>query len=72
VFTSDRKILAKIPLKEVMEQLNYPSIVRVHKSYAVNMDHIVKIKYNEIYIGETSIPIGRAYKEELKKNIKII
>lgn len=72
VFTASEKILAKMTLGEVLETINDPDLVRVHKSYAVNVKKVEKIKNNEIHIGEVRIPIGRAYKEELKNKIKII
>jgi DNA-binding LytR/AlgR family response regulator len=72
IFIANEKILAKMTLKEVMDQLNAPFLVRVHKSYAVNLNQIAKINNNEIYIGDMKIPIGRAFKEDLKKKIKII
>lgn len=72
VFTSSEKILAKMTLGEVLETINFSDLVRVHKSHAVNINKVEKIKNNEIYIGDVRIPIGRAYKEELKKKIKVI
>ena len=35
--------------------------VRVNKSYVVNLQHITSYTHQFVYIGETEIPIGRAY-----------
>ncbi len=72
VFTPTEKILAKMTLGEVLETINDDDLVRVHKSYAVNIKKVEKIKNNEIHIGAVRIPIGRAFKEELKNKIKVI
>lgn len=72
VFTSEGKIMAKMTLKELMEQMNHPDILRVHRSYAVNLRKIDKIKYGEIYILDHRIPVGRAFRDELKEKIKVL
>lgn len=72
IYTDKGKILAKMTLKELMEQLDYPDVLRVHKSYAVNLRKVDKIKYGEIYIGEMKIPVGRAFRDELKERIKVL
>ena len=39
--------------------------VRVHKSYVINTDKIVKVSGNQIYmVSDIRIPIGRAYKND--------
>lgn len=72
IFLEDKKILVKMTLKEILDQIQHPNIIRVHKSFAVNIKKINKIKNSEIILGEATVPIGRVYKEELKKHIKII
>ncbi|MBE2247322.1 MAG: response regulator [Candidatus Competibacteraceae bacterium] len=72
VITESSKILAKMTLKEVLETLSLESLVRVHKSYAINIKHIQRIKDNQIHISEHRIPIGRAYKSDLFQRIKIL
>ena len=72
IFTLEGKILAKMTLKEILDQIQSPQIVRVHKSHAVNLKKIDKIKNNEIHINQVTIPIGRAFKEDLMAKIKVI
>lgn len=72
IYTSKEKTLAKMTLGELLETIGDDALLRVHKSYAVNLKHIGKIKSNEIYMGEFRVPVGRTFKEELKKRIKII
>lgn len=72
IYTHEGKILAKMTLKEILDQINSQQIIRVHKSHAVNLKKISKIKNNEIYINEITIPIGRAFKDDLMAKIKVI
>ena len=72
IFSGNEKILAKMTLKEVMDALNSKDLLRIHKSYAVNVRHVSKIKYNEVHVGSVKIPIGRAYKEEVMQKLHIL
>ncbi len=72
IYTPEGKILAKMTLKEILDQINSQQIIRVHKSHAVNLKKIDKIKNNEIHINQVLIPIGRAFKEDLMAKIKVI
>lgn len=72
IFTTESKILAKMTLKELLDLLHTNFFLRVHKSYAVNISKAIKIKNNEIYIGNDKIPIGRAYKEDVLSKLRIL
>lgn len=72
IFTVNGKVLAKTTLKEVLNLLNKPDLLRVHKSYVVNINKITRIKDNAIHMEDVKVPIGRSYKEELKARLKII
>jgi DNA-binding LytR/AlgR family response regulator len=64
-----KKHLVRATLSEVTEQLQQVSFIQTHKSYYVNPIHIKLIKYDELVVNDTIIPIGRAYRESLKKNL---
>jgi two-component system, LytTR family, response regulator LytT len=74
LFTTDSKtgILIRSSLKELLEELNLPVIKQVHKSYAVNISHIKAIKYDELFIAGIAVPLGRQYRDELKKELSFI
>jgi DNA-binding LytR/AlgR family response regulator len=62
----EKKHTARLSLTKALSKA--PSyIVQCHKSYAVNINFIRKISIAEEYlmVKETSIPIGRKYKENL-------
>lgn len=46
-----------------------PNFVRVHRSYIVNLDFVDRISGNQIYVANTSIPIGRLYKDKLVEHV---
>lgn len=43
---------------------------RVHRSYAVNLDHLETINASSIVIGSDEIPIGKNYRDELMRMIR--
>lgn len=64
--TSSERYLSSESLKYWEEFLLEHKFLRVHKSYLVNENVIVKVKASAIEItGEYSIPIGRVYKDNV-------
>ncbi len=54
-------------LKQYEDQFQGTQVIRIHKSYMVNMYHIKKILSEEVIMEDGArIPIGRKYKSELK------
>ncbi|TKG96588.1 response regulator transcription factor [Puteibacter caeruleilacunae] len=62
-----KKYIKNDRMKNVEELLSSHNFIRVHKSYLVSIDHISSFYGNTIEITNTQIPVGRVYKEELKK-----
>jgi two-component system, LytTR family, response regulator LytT len=60
-------LLVRTSLKELMDELQLASLVQVHKSFVVNTNFIKAVKYDELIVNDTVIPVGRSYREELKK-----
>lgn len=71
VFTKDQKIVARKTMTEFEKELSYENIIRVQKSYFVNILKIDKIELNQIHIGEKQISIGSIYKSELMKKLNL-
>ncbi|WP_019990909.1 LytR/AlgR family response regulator transcription factor [Rudanella lutea] len=64
IYTTEQRFVRKISLNKLLPELD-ERFVRVHYSYAVNMDFIDALDANMLYVGETAIPIGRSYKKGL-------
>lgn len=62
--TSDKQILVHSTMKNMEGQLSaYSGIVRVHKSYLINMQHIQEVEGNMIHLQEHTVLIGNTYKD---------
>jgi two-component system, response regulator PdtaR len=65
--TTEKKYAFRMSLTNVLEKLNFPRMVRVHRSFAVNSDHINSFNDFEIIISNHTIPIGKSYKGDFMR-----
>jgi len=65
--TGGRKFMKNDRIKHIEEQFKAHHFIRVHKSFLVSINHISSFFGNTIELGEFEIPVGRVYKDELKK-----
>lgn len=63
IHTTEQKIITKMNLKTIFEQLPQKLFFRVNKSYIVNSQHIRSFDNNDILITSYEIPIGTAYRD---------
>ncbi|MEI9920133.1 MAG: LytTR family DNA-binding domain-containing protein [Bacteroidota bacterium] len=68
-YTTKGKYIALLNLKNVEQNLNDQSFMRVHKSYIVSISKIDTIEDNEILIQGFRIPVSRNYKDDLIKRV---
>jgi DNA-binding LytR/AlgR family response regulator len=68
IYINNRKtIVARLPMKDMMEKLPAADFIRVHRSYILPFKKIEAVRGATIFIGDTSFPIGRTYAEEFFK-----
>ena len=70
VITKDEQFVVNITLKKLLELLPPVGFLRVHKSYLISADKIKFFEGNYIKVGNTNIPIGAAYREEIFTRLK--
>ena len=58
----DQRIITKMNLKNIHEQLPDKLFLRVNKSYIVNTSHIDSFDTNDVYIKTYEIALGGSYK----------
>ena len=68
------KYVVRFSLAKFMANINYKNLVQIHRNYVVNVEYVESLKsdFTTLEIGGASIPIGRTYKAELKKQINRI
>lgn len=65
--TSEKNYTLSDNLNHMLERIQNPSFLRVHRSFAVNINSISELDNDYIFIGETRIPISRSYRESVMK-----
>lgn len=72
IITKNKKLSFIDSLKNWKEKLPETCFTQVHKSFIINRKYVDKISGNEIYVQGNRIPIGRTYKQELLKLLRIV
>lgn len=55
------------PFYKMTETLPADSFIRVHRSYTVNVNRIIKFNSRQLVLGDIELPVGRHYFPELKR-----
>ncbi len=71
IYTVAKKYLLKQSLSSVIEQINYPKLLQVHRSFVVNIDKVEMFNDSKVVINEKNLPIGRRYKQTFKQSFKL-
>lgn len=72
VHTATRDYILSRMLKDVLDGIADPRIVRVHRSHAVNLDRVTAVSDNGLHVGGRWFPIGRSYREEVLARLKLL
>lgn len=67
IVTADKKFLLRLSLNQLLEKVNYKALVRIHRSYAVNINAIQSFTEQIVEVNQQQLPIGRNYKEDFMK-----
>lgn len=70
LFTAQQVYVASMTMTEVERRLPADQFIRVHKSYLVPLARIRRMSGNEVFIGETALPVGLTYRRELIERLK--
>ena len=63
VFSSPAKYMVSHSLRYWLKNLPSSHFCQIHKSYIVNIRFIQKVSGNQVFLGETVIPIGRTFRD---------
>ncbi|GAB4033124.1 LytR/AlgR family response regulator transcription factor [Spirosoma jeollabukense] len=65
--SSRKPVLTRMSIRAMEEKLPASGFVRTHKSFLVAVSKITAIKRDFVCIGETEIPVGDFYKENIER-----
>lgn len=67
IYESQRRVITRMTMMEVLRLLPAERFVRVHKSYIVAINAIQKIERHQLVLPKADIPIGELYREALER-----
>ncbi len=71
LYTIENKRFTTLSTMKKMEtRLPENYFIRIHRSFIVNLNHVVSIEGNAVKMSSQNLPISRTYKEELMNRVK--
>lgn len=70
IVTEKHKHIVYSTMKSIDEKLESESLIRVHRSYIINLKKIEAIEDNSVIIKGTYIPISKSYQDEFYGRIR--
>ncbi|BDD12505.1 DNA-binding response regulator (plasmid) [Fulvitalea axinellae] len=58
----NNRVITRTSISNLLQKLPDGRFVRIHNSYAINLDHINSIEDNHVTINEVRLPIGERYR----------
>ena len=65
IIVPGKQYLVLATLSSMQDQLPPEKFIRIHRSYVVNLDKIVRLKGNRVHLPEGELPVGKLYKNAL-------
>ena len=72
IHTLEKRYILGETLKNILGKLEGSGLIRVHRSYAVNLNEITAVADGDLLIGKKRIPIGRTHRKELMEMITML
>lgn len=70
IFYENNQLLVQDSMNNWEDKLREDGFIRVHRSYLINFNKIIKVEGNLIYIKDNIIPIGKTYQAAFFHTIK--
>lgn len=61
--TAEKKYSLRLSLSQLIDKLHTPALVRIHRSYAINLQAIQSFTDQEVVINKQHLPLSRNYKD---------
>ena len=72
IHTRNGKYNISINLMNFSKQIPDPNLLRIHRSYTVNLNQIEAVERARVFIQQIEIPIGNSYRSDLSSQLKFL
>jgi DNA-binding LytR/AlgR family response regulator len=69
-YLSEKKVVARLSMKDVFELISKVKFIQIHKSYIVSIDYVETIERHQIKIEGSYIPIGKTHRKAVHEFFK--
>ncbi|MFI2742182.1 LytR/AlgR family response regulator transcription factor [Zhouia sp. PK063] len=66
---TNKPILTLSSFKDILEKVAHHQFLRVHRSFAINVNYIKSVQRNKIIIDDVRIPIGENFKKDFIERV---
>jgi two-component system, response regulator PdtaR len=68
IVTTQKKYVIRQALSAVQERLPLKQLVKIHRSYVININKIDSFNEHEVIVSGHQIPLSRSFKDEFMKH----
>lgn len=72
IITVDKKYTLAINLLHFENQITHKSLMRVHRSFIINLNQVTSFDHSQVFIGEKEIPISSTYRDQFHKRFQYL
>ena len=72
LFSTDREFTISSNLNKLSSKIAEHNIIRIHRSYVINLNHIKGINGESVEIGKTNLPISFTYRKLLMERLRLV
>ncbi len=69
--TAQHRYALRLTISHVLDRLSFPRLIRIHRSYAVNLNRVGTFNEREVCLPTVSLPLGRLYKPDFLRHFDI-
>ncbi|AUD06659.1 LytR/AlgR family response regulator transcription factor [Spirosoma pollinicola] len=69
--TPKHRYALRLTISHVIDRLSFPRLVRIHRSYAVNLNRVSTFNEREVCLSTLCLPLGRLYKTDFLRHFNI-
>ncbi|QJD78692.1 response regulator [Spirosoma rhododendri] len=68
LITTTRKYILRLTLSSILDRISQPWLVRIHRSYAININTVESFNDAEISVGSQLLPLSRSCKDDFMRH----
>ncbi len=69
--TTTKRYILRLSLSAALDRLNHPRMVRVHRSFAVNIRRVDTFDEQTVTLDGHTVPLGKNYKDDFMRSLHV-